>query len=69
MQQDGEVIVKNMEISWKSELTGGRQRWLDYQGDADTNFLSSDKKVPPGDHGMRLKAEKQHNRHEKFKKY
>lgn len=32
---------------WKSELTGGRRRWLDYQGDADSNFLWRDKKVPP----------------------
>ena len=53
----------------ESELTGGRWRWLDYEGDADTNFLPFDKKVRPGDHGMRHKPEKQHNRHEKFKKY
>ena len=35
------------QICWKSELTGGRRRWLDYQGDADSNFLWRDKKVPP----------------------
>ena len=41
---------------------------MDYHGDADTNFLSSDKKVRGGDHGMRRhRAEKHHNRHEKFK--
>ena len=48
---------------------GGRWRWLDYEGDADTNFLPFDKKVRPGDHGMRHKPEKQHNRHGKFEKY
>ena len=52
----------------KENRQGECRRWLDYHGDADTNFLSFDKKVRGGDHGMRRhRAEKHHNRHEKFK--